>query len=534
MDSSANILSIRTPDIEYEEDKVWRPPLADDDENDEGVALGELVRGASPTGPGYAYGYSIGDVRHDDATGVGGSGSPTPPDSGEDGKGKSSHGHSQSPAHTSNGHRRTHVHIHAPGDRGVGMESALLAPGPVLPPPVVDCGIVVPAQTPHPVYGYLPIVGYPGPTYGLGAAGVGSGPGEVLPKVAGFGSYVGTGPGGEVHPAAAGREVEGAPVSSENGRESRRTQRDRSTSVPSGETMKGAEGLVTPRTSQGEDLSRFSGDGMHNVSEMGRTTPEHGLERGTGSRSSRGTTSKVESSSTSRSLKEVLNRFRTLVPSVQVTPDGRPGRRNSKDIPSFSGSGGSALAGTVLGAVNGGRPGYDYGAIVRPHQRQMVLERALGHCQHMDAAGNGLAPPAPAVLVDHAAGMDFPIVDTYPLPELVVTSYPSATAGLLPSQAVTRAPADGRVDGSPGPSHPFGRSVEEIDNEDDSLYARNSVVRDKLLDPYFLSPGGGSSPNIEGASLRDYVDYSRRIGGVSPVHFWLHFRQRLTLLHPRR
>src|SRR6266550_3642669 len=119
MDSSANILSIRTPDIEYEEDKVWRPPLADDDENDEGVALGELVRGASPTGPGYAYGYSIGDVRHDDATGVGGSGSPTPPDSGEDGKGKSSHGHSQSPAHTSNGHRRTHVHIHAPGDRGV-------------------------------------------------------------------------------------------------------------------------------------------------------------------------------------------------------------------------------------------------------------------------------------------------------------------------------------------------------------------------------------------------------------------------------
>jgi len=217
----------------------------------------------------------------------------------------------------------------------------------------------------------------------------------------------------------------------------------------------------------------------------------------------------------------VLNRFRTLVPSVQATPDARPGRRNSKDVPSFSGSGGYALAGTALGNVNGGaesRPGYDYGALVRPHQRQMVLERALGHSQHMDAAGNGLAPPAPVVLANHAAGMHFPIVDAYPPPELVVTSYPSATAGLLPSEAVAHAPANGRVDGSLGPSNPFGRSVEEIDNEDDSLYARNSVARDKLLDPYFLNPAGGSSPNLEGASLRDYVDYSRRIGGTVKNH----------------
>ena len=516
LDSSANILGIRTPEIEYEEDKVWRPPLVDDDETDignEGVALGELVRGASPTRPGYEYGYGFGDIRHDDPTGVGGSELPTPPDSREDGKGKSSHGHSQSPGHTSNGHgygqRRVHVQIHAPGDRGVGVESALLVPGPALPPAVVDSGIIVPAQAPHPVYGYLPVIGYPGPTYGLDGAGVGSGPGEVPPKV------------GSVE---VGHDVEGALVSSENGRESRRTQRDRSSSAPSGETVKGAGGLVTPRTSQGEDLSRSSGDAMHNVSEMGRTTPEDGLERGTGSRSSRGTTSKAESSSTRRSsLKEVLNRFRTFVPSVQVTPDARPGRRNSKDSPSFSGSGGSTLAGTVLGTGLETRPGYDYGALVRPHQRQMVLERALGHSQHMDAAGNGLAPLAPVVLVDHATGIHFSIVDAHPPPEVVVTSHPSMTGGSLPSVAVTRAPALGRIDGSPGPFHPFGHSAEETDNEDDSLYARNSVVRDKLLDPYFLSPGGGSSPNIEGASLRDYVDYSRRIGGVSPVYFPLRF-----------
>jgi hypothetical protein len=39
-----------------------------------------------------------------------------------------------------------------------------------------------------------------------------------------------------------------------------------------------------------------------------------------------------------------------------------------------------------------------------------------------------------------------------------------------------------------------------------------------------------SSPNIEGASLRDYVDYSRRIGGVSPVYIRLHFPSEIETL----
>ena len=97
MDSSANILGRTSDGGEYaeEEDKVWRPPLVGDDDEeeeggDEGIAgLGDVVRGASPTGRGgggYGFGSGVGH---------------TPPESGEV---KSSLGHSQSWGRTSSGH----------------------------------------------------------------------------------------------------------------------------------------------------------------------------------------------------------------------------------------------------------------------------------------------------------------------------------------------------------------------------------------------------------------------------------------------
>ena len=440
MDSSANILGRTSDGGEYaeEEDKVWRPPLVGDDEEeeggDEGIAgLGDVVRGASPTGRGgggYGFGSGVGH---------------TPPESGEV---KSSLGHSQSWGRTSSGH---------------GLERGAL---------VTDSGAGMPAQAPYP---YPMYVG-PGPAY-VSAA-------EVVPA-SGFGMYAGdrereityAAPGDVIPPEQRGV-----------------VERDRN-----GEAVKGIEELVTPRTSEGDDLARSSDGTICEVA--GGAMP--GLERGSGSGSSRAskgtTTVRVDSTSTSRSrrsLKEVLKRFRP----------------SSKEISSSSPSGGgvgSILAGPMLGGTAGAggttthggaetRPGYDYGAVVRPHQRQM---RAFGHHHHPHLDGAGLVPPPPAILVNHAQVVHFPLLDAYP-------PLPAGT-----STALT-------VDASPLPPHPYGLSADETDNEEDSLDPRGSVVRDKLLDPFFLSPSaGGSSPNIEGASLRDYVDYSRRIGGVSFFFF---------------
>ncbi|KAF8695801.1 hypothetical protein AX14_001640 [Amanita brunnescens Koide BX004] len=527
MDSSANILGgmRRTPDGEYEEEeKVWRPPLAEDDDDDKdgdegGVALGEVVRGASPTGrDGGGYGFASVCL---DGVGVG---LPTPPDSGEDGKGRSSHGHSQSRGHTSSGHGH--------GCGGVGVEGALLGLGSVVLPPappcmVTDSGIGIPAQAPcsYPAYGYLPAVGGypgPGPAYGPlgGGAGVGSRcvPAEVAP-VSEFGTYVGMMGAQETEAAHTYMHMHTTPgevIPSDNTQQQGRgAQRDRGMSAAdAGEAVKGAGELVTPGASEGEHLGRSSDGTTSDVA--GGAMDAAGLERGTGSgsskasKASRGTAARVDSRSTSsrsrRSLKEVLNRF----------------RRSSKEVS----SGGAALAGPVPGAVGAGgtithvgaetRPGYDYGAIVRPHQRQMVLERAFGHHHHqpqLDGAGNcglGLAPPPPVILVDHAQGIHFPLVDTYPPLELAHAPAPSSDGPSI----LINGPAYELQHVDVGPN-PYGRSIDDIDNEEESLDPRGNVVRDKLLDPFFLSPSaGGSSPNIEGASLRDYVDYSRRIGGM--------------------
>jgi hypothetical protein len=428
MDSSANILGRTSDGGEYgEEDKVWRPPLVGDvddeeDEGDEGIAgLGDVVRGASPTGRGGGYGFG---------SGMG----PTPPESGEV---KSSLGHSQSWGHTSSGH---------------GLERGAL---------VADSGAGMPAQAP-----------YPYPMYGGGHPGPGP-------------AYV---PTAEVVPGDREREITyAAPGDVVPPEQQGVVERDRS-----GEVVNGIGGLVTPRSSEGDDLGRSSDGTICEVAP--------GLERGSGSgssRASRGTTTvRVDSTSTSsrsrKSLKEVLKRFRP----------------SSKEISPLSPSGGgvgSTLAGPMLGGAAGAggttthggaktRPGYDYGAVVRPHQRQM---RAFGHHHHPHLDGAGLVPPPPAILVDHAQVVHFPLLDAYPPP-------PAGPSTLL------------TMDASPCPPHPYGLSADETDNEEDSLDPRGSVIRDKLLDPFFLSPSaGGSSPNIEGVSLRDYVDYSRRIGGVS-------------------
>ena len=468
MDSSANILR-RPDDGEYGEDKVWRPPLVEvgegegsgggdggGDDDDEG-GLGDVVRGASPSGRGGG-GYGFG------CDGMAGVLLPTPPESGEDGKVKSSLGHSQSwGRRTSSGH---------------GLDGRALPGG-----CSGACEENTSAQL-YPVYGYLP---GPGPAYVPPGGGVGA---EAAPGTyyIGMTGEVTHGAPGDVVPSDGGQQQGlGGGI-----------ERDRS-----GEAVTGAGGLVTPRTSEGGDFGRSS-DGT--ICEVAGGAAE--LERGSGSgssRASRGTTTvRVDSTSTSsrsrRSLKEVLKRFRP----------------SSKEI---------SPAGPMLGAVaaegatttHGGaetRPGYDYGAIVRPHQRQVVLERAFGHHHpqsHLDGAGNGglgLVPPPPAILVNHAQAVRFPLLDAYPL----TTDAPPPTG---PTTVLTNGPAYEleHVDSSP---HPYELSVDEIENEEDSLDPRSSVVRDKLLDPFFLSPAAaGSSPNIEGASLRDYVDYSRRIGGVS-------------------
>ncbi|KAK2461320.1 hypothetical protein APHAL10511_006847 [Amanita phalloides] len=470
VNSTTRILGNRTPDDAedgIEDDEVsWRPSLPE--EVNEGPGRAEYGGGVIG-GIGYPYGQGPCVDMHG-AEG-GGVVLPTPAESGE-WKRNSSHGHSQSWGHASSGHGHTHAQPQLQV-RGTGMESALLPPGSGIPLPLADSG----TSTMPAVVQYV-ACGYPGAAGGVGVKNLGNlgDVGVELPPAACFGSHTGTwmGLGWEGWPND-GPQVrdEGKRIS--GGAVGRRT------------SVIGIGGLVTPRTSEGDDLS----GAPTVVSAYDTTGSGPVLEQGSGFASSSGTgddtwaTTRVASTSSRRkSITDVLGRFRTLSSST---------RRTSNDSGRASALASAlAAAAAVGGGTNGGgvvttRPGYDYGAIMRPQQRQTVLEHAIGHYQQQmqDGPGYELKPPPSVMLANHEMHLHLRSADS----------------------------SGERVDQA------HGRGAEEDENEDKSLDTRRSVVRDKLLDPCFLSPGrNGSSPNIEGASLRDYVDYSRRIGGIVKDH----------------
>ncbi|KAM6492083.1 hypothetical protein JOM56_011807 [Amanita muscaria] len=200
----------------------------------------------------------------------------------------------------------------------------------------------------------------------------------------------------------------------------------------------------------------------------------------TGTSGSRGSKGSLRSIG-SKNLRGFMDRIRTSVPNT----DGMlPTRRSSKDMsspPSASGS-------------DGARPGYDYGAVGRP---RLV---------------SGIHAPPPVAFV---------------YPGFHITP-PGAPGADVPSDLPSN-PQDGPIlYGYPVPAVNGEREGGVDDDEDDSLRIKSGVVTDGLLEPNLSltgagggdggSFGGRSSPNVEGASLRDYVDYSRRIGGMVKNH----------------
>ncbi|KAF8625241.1 hypothetical protein AX15_005482, partial [Amanita polypyramis BW_CC] len=457
MDSSADILGAGTSseleDFTDDDEGAWRSPLAKEDDEEVG-ATSEVVRGAGISGHGYGYVRGVGSGL---GTGVG---LPTPPDSRE-GKGKSSLGHSQ---------RR--------GGLSVAEEE----------------------------------------TRGTGSVSIGGDDREVEPQLE----------LGNVLPGERRKKSSGA----------------------SEVTVKAYGGTVASQRSENETL-RGLGIGGKVVTVFETTAYEHETGSATPTTNSgSGTTTRTGTMSTTRSksFKKVLDRIRTSVPGIQITPDvsGSPltpsSWRNSHEI--SSGTIVALVGCTFVSKAGTGsawevrRPGYDYGGIVRPQQRQMVLERAFGQCQHpypqeqprTEGPGQGVVqPPPPVTVISRARDIQFPPSGA------MSPSYPPAVASANPNTNTMPPPSLLLLPTSTDFIHPIhshipygtidrfpnahGRSVDEETipgeaDEEDSLRVRGSVVRDGLLDPLYLRHGGdGSSPNIEGASLRDYVDYSRRIGG---------------------
>lgn len=183
-----------------------------------------------------------------------------------------------------------------------------------------------------------------------------------------------------------------------------------------------------------------------------------------------------------KSLRGIMNRIRTSVPNIQVADGVLPSRRSSRDMSS----------GSLSTMTTGGRPGYDYGVVGRPSQR---------HARE----GKGAQIQAPAGY-----------------PHLTV---PPGAAGV---DSYHQAQSKGYVPYAYGQAVGVSSLAAERDSEaedEDSIRVRGGVVTNGLLDPDLSlghafagnrggDGGGRSSPNVEGASLRDYVDYTRRIGGM--------------------